>query len=217
MLIKQNFILKSEKIDELYLWHLRYGHINYKELDLLKKKNMIFGLLSIEKGEQIYEDYIYGTLHWLPFPKIAWGAWAPLELVHIDICDPIRTFNQKRYFSLFVDNYSRMIWVYFLEQKLEAFSSFLQFKAYVKWQSGYQMKTLRIDRGGEFISTPFINYYKEKGFKKQLIVHHMPELNRVIECKNWTIVEMAWSILKEKELPNKFWIEVVNIAVFIFY
>ena len=77
------------------------------------------------------------------------------------------------------------------------------------------MKTLRIYQGGEFISTLFTNYYKEKGIKRQLIVHHTPEQNEVAKYKNWIIVEIAQSMLKEKELPSKFWIETINTTIFI--
>ena len=35
--------------------------------------------------------------------------------------------------------------------------------ALVKRQSGLEIKTLRIDHGGEFIYKPFMDYYKVKG------------------------------------------------------
>jgi transposase InsO family protein len=75
-----------------------------------------------------------------------------------------------RYFLLFVDDYSRMIWIYFLDKKSEAFPVFLQFKALIEKQSGCQMKTLRTDHGGEFIYKPFLNYCKENGIQRQLTV-----------------------------------------------
>ena len=40
MPIKQNLTLKNEKIDESYLWHMRYGHLNYKGINLLKGKDI---------------------------------------------------------------------------------------------------------------------------------------------------------------------------------
>ena len=77
----------------------------------------------------------------MPFPKITWRAKAPLELVHADICGPTRTtsIGGNIYFLLFVDDYTRMMWVFFLEQKLEAFSKFLQFKAAVEKESGHEI------------------------------------------------------------------------------
>jgi transposase InsO family protein len=97
--------------------------------------------------------------------------------VHADICWPTRTpsLSNKRYFLLFVGDYTRMMWIYFLDQKSEAFTFFLQFKALVERQSGYQMKTLRTDRSGEFIYKPFLQYYKENGIQRQLTVRRTPQ------------------------------------------
>jgi len=46
-----------------------------------------------------------------------WRAKAPLQLVHIEILGLARNpiVRGKRYFLLFVNNYSRMMWVYLLE------------------------------------------------------------------------------------------------------
>ncbi|CAN0881937.1 Retrovirus-related Pol polyprotein from transposon TNT 1-94 [Linum grandiflorum] len=168
--------LKSQSMDESFLWHLRYGHLNYKGLKLLKEKNMVVGLPHINKEDKVCEGCIYGKMHRLPFPKTTWRAKAPLELVHSDICGPTRTtsIGGKRYFLLFVDDYTRMMWVFFLEQKSEAFSKFLQFKAAAEKQSGHQIKKLRTDHGGEFIYKPFMEYCRNNGIKRQLTVRYTP-------------------------------------------
>ncbi|KAL9416615.1 hypothetical protein AB3S75_039747 [Citrus x aurantiifolia] len=67
-----------------------------------------------------------------------------------------------------------MMWIYFLNEKLEAFSTFLRFKALAERQSGCKMKTLRTDRGGEFIYTPFMNYRRDNGIQKQLTISRSP-------------------------------------------
>lgn len=189
MPLNENFALKGEKINDSYLWHLRYGHLNYKGMRLLKEKNMVKGLPNIDKIDKVCEGCIYGKMHRLPFPKFAWRAKAPLELVHSDIFGPTRTpsLGGKRYFLLFVDDYTRMMWLYILEKKSEAFPVFLKFQALVERQSGRLIKTLRTDRGGEYIYTPFLEYCKEKGIKRQLTVRKTPQQNGVAERKNRTI------------------------------
>lgn len=47
MPLDEKFALKSESVDDSYLCHLRYGHLNYKGLKLLKDKDMVIGLHSI--------------------------------------------------------------------------------------------------------------------------------------------------------------------------
>lgn len=80
-----------------------------------------------------------------------------------------------------------MMWLYILEKKSEAFPVFLKFQALVERQSGRLIKTLRTDRGGEYIYTPFLEYCKEKGIKRQLTVRKTPQQNGVAERKNRTI------------------------------
>ncbi|XP_022849751.1 uncharacterized protein LOC111371808 [Olea europaea var. sylvestris] len=55
----------------------------------------------------------------------------------------------------------------------------------------------------------------KNGIKRQLTVSRTPQQNGVAERKNRTIVEMARSMLKGKGLPNLYWAEAVNTAVYI--
>ncbi|TXG53197.1 hypothetical protein EZV62_022366 [Acer yangbiense] len=87
----EKFAFKAVSADLSSLWHLRYGHLNNRGLHLLKEKNMVVGLLEIEKSGKVCEGCIYGKMHKLPFPKTSWRAKAPLELVHSDIYSPMRT------------------------------------------------------------------------------------------------------------------------------
>lgn len=62
----------------------------------------------------------------------------------------------NKYYITFIDDYSRMCWVYFLRNKSETFHVFKKFKVMVELPSVYNVKRLRTDRGGKFISTDFI-------------------------------------------------------------
>ena len=79
------------------------------------------------------------------------------------------------YFLLFIDDYSRMSWVYFLQHKLETFQKFQIFKAMVENQSGCHIKVLRINTGGEFISKEFNLFCEEEGIQRELTASYTPE------------------------------------------
>jgi len=66
----------------------------------------------------------------------------PLELVHIDLCGPMRTqsLNGDKYFMLCIDDYSRMIWILFLKHKSEALENFDTFKNLAENQVGRRIK-----------------------------------------------------------------------------
>lgn len=59
-----------------------------KGLQLLNKKEMVYGLPRIESLE-LCEGCLYGKQSKLPFPVgKSWRASKTLELVHADLCGP---------------------------------------------------------------------------------------------------------------------------------
>ena len=49
---------------------------------------------------------------------------------------------------LIIDDYSKLTWVSFLKEKVEAFEKFKKFKALTENQTGKRLKAVRSDRGG---------------------------------------------------------------------
>jgi hypothetical protein len=47
--------------------------------------------------------------------EVNWKANKPLELVHTDVCGPIKPMStgQNRYFLTFIDDCSKKTWIYF--------------------------------------------------------------------------------------------------------
>lgn len=83
--------LVAKGVNETQLWHLRYGHLNINGLKLLTKKNMVVGLPEI--GElNLCESCIFGKQSRKSFPVgQSWRATCCLELVHADLCGPMKT------------------------------------------------------------------------------------------------------------------------------
>jgi hypothetical protein len=85
----------------------------------------------------------------------------------MDLCGPSGNegTGKENYFILIIDDYSRLMWVAFLKEKFEEFEKFKVFKALTENQTGKGLKTLRFDRGGEFISWNFKEFYDKHGIK----------------------------------------------------
>ncbi|CAH9081524.1 unnamed protein product [Cuscuta europaea] len=211
----QALVVRGE--ENAKLWHLRYGHLNLHSLKLLSTKEFVHGLPSIGSLE-FCEGCVYGKQAHLPFPKDrARRAGECLQLVHADLCGPMQTesLGGSKYFLLFTDDYSRMSWVYFQKAKSESFENFRKCKALVEKQSGKVLKALRTDRRGEFISNEFTHFCDEHGIRRELTTPYTPQQNGVAERKNRTVVEMARSMMKARQLPNQFWSEAVATAVYL--
>ena len=77
----------------------------------------------------------------------------PFDLIHSDVWGPAPTFHTHglSYFITFVDDCTRMCWVYFLKHKTEVFDTFVKFYNMLQTQFQTQPKTLRSDNGREYI------------------------------------------------------------------
>ena len=57
-----------------------------------------------------------------------------LDLIHSDICGPMSSplLSGCLYYVLFIDDYSRKSWIYFLKAKSESFDRFKEFKTLIE-------------------------------------------------------------------------------------
>ena len=100
-----------------------------------------------------------------------------------------------------------------MKQKSKAFGAFKKFKIFVEKQGGHEIKALRSDRGGEFTSNEFKEFYEANGIQCLLTVPRSPQQNGIAERKNRSILNMARSMLKSKKMPKEFWAEVIDCTI----
>ena len=119
---------------------------------------------------------IEGKQHRIPFPKEGGRRSSEiLGLVHTDVCGPMKTTSMggARYFVTFIDDKTRRISVYFLKTKGECFEKFKHYMVLAEKQTAKDLKVLRSDNGGEFVSKNFDTFLEENGSrgKRRLLVH----------------------------------------------
>lgn len=61
----------SKLNDEAWLWHARYGHLNFRALRELGREGMVIGVPVIDHVEQVCEGCALGKQHRAPFPKVS--------------------------------------------------------------------------------------------------------------------------------------------------
>ena len=122
-----------------------------------------------------------------------------LESVHIDVCGTfsVASIKKHRYYVIFVDEFSRKCWIFFMQKQDQTFSKFCEFRALVEKVSGKQVKALRSDNGGEYISNEFKDFCRKEGIRRELIFPHNPQKNGVTERKNRTIVGATREMLHD--------------------
>ena len=122
-----------------------------------------------------------------------------LERVHLDMCGPfsIASTTKHKYYVIFVDDFSRKCWIFFMQKKYQTFSKFCEFKALVEKDIGKKVKDPRSNNDGEYISIEFKNFYASKGIRRELIAPLNPQQNVVAERKNNTIVGQGRAMLHD--------------------
>nr|GEU94539.1 hypothetical protein [Tanacetum cinerariifolium] len=95
-----------------------------------------------------------------------------LGLIHTDVCGPFNIVSRQgaSYFLTFINDFSRYGYVYLLKHKQEVFETFKVFQKEVENQLAKTIKSLRSDRGGEYMSQEFLDHLKDHGF----IAHRTP-------------------------------------------
>lgn len=201
-------------------WHRRLGHINANDLRKLKN-GVAEGVSFLDNCGSLQKSSCTicceGKQTRLPFPQSASRSQEVLELVHTDLCGPMenKSLGKARYFLIFVDDYSRMCFVYFLQSKHQTLRYFKEFQKLVENQQSKKIKVLRSDNGGEFCSTEMETYLKQCGIAHQKTTSFTPEQNGLSERNNRSIVEKARCLLFDAKFETKFWAEAVNTAVYI--
>jgi transposase InsO family protein len=102
-----------------------------------------------------------------------------------------------------------------VKEKSKEFEVFKKFKVMVEKATGRHIKAVRSDRGGEYTSTTFMEYYEEQVIRRFLTAPYSPQQNGTAERKNQTILDMVRSMLKSKKMPNEFWAEAVQCAIYV--
>ena len=123
----------------------------------MHSKGMIKGLPDCSSEINLCEHCIYGKQNRVSFTSKSIRAKGILELVHSDVFGPVSVASLRgsRYYVFFIDDFSRILWIYFLKNKLEAFERFLEFKVIVENQIKKKAKVLRTHNGGEFYGKDF--------------------------------------------------------------
>lgn len=202
----------------LKLLHRRLGHANIRDISNAVRSGLVKGIQLQNFDEKPDCDVcLQGKMTRTPFPKKSERQTKILDLVHTDVCGPMRetSLGGARYFVEFIDDCSGWCEIRFLKSKADVYRAMTEYASLVKNQKGVKLKCLQSDNGREYTSNEFNDFLRKKGITRRLTVPHNPEQNGTAERRNRTLNEMARCLLKESKLPNSFWAEAVNTANYI--
>jgi hypothetical protein len=144
--------------DYTVLWHMRLGHISERGMLELHKKNLLKGVKTCKLD--FCKFCVLGKQNWVQFKTATHKTDGILDYVHSDVWEPVRTASKEghMYFIIFIDDFSRKVWVYFMRHKSETFAKFKLWKVEVKNQTGKKVKCLRTDNSTEYTNNEFRDF-----------------------------------------------------------
>ncbi|MCR2848077.1 transposase family protein, partial [Weizmannia coagulans] len=120
-----------------------------------------------------------------------------------------------RYFVTFVDDFSRMTWLYLMKNHSELFSHFCAFHVEIQTQFKLPVKILRSDNAKEFLSEQFQVFMRDHGILHQTSCVDTLSQNGVAERKNRYLLETTKALLFQMHVPKHFWADTVSTACFL--
>ena len=92
--MESNVVCLKALVDDSWIWHKRFGHLNFGSLSLMQNKKLVRGFhSSIESNYKICEGCAIGKQQRASFPHCHFRSYEPLALVHSDICGPMQTLS----------------------------------------------------------------------------------------------------------------------------
>ncbi|KAD5961360.1 hypothetical protein E3N88_12833 [Mikania micrantha] len=197
---------------------MRLGHVNYEKLDRMMNKGLVNGLpkFQVQSG-LVCAGCQYGKAHQLPYKPATVHSKGPLDLVHTDVFGPVnkKSIGGMVYMIEFIDDYSKFVWVYFMQSKSEALAKFKEFRLVAERETGRKVKVLRSDNGGEYMSREFNDFLNDCQIGRQLTCPYTPQQNGVSERKNRHLAEVSGSLMHSKNVPGQFWAEAMQTAAYV--
>ena len=155
--------------------HRKAGHTNMATVHEMSKLGILTKMIGSQKTMSNCEICTRGKMSRAALPKAtATRAKTAGELIHSDLCGPMRTtsIQGSSYFVTYIDNFSGWTHVEFIRQKSERPQMFLRFQTRFERQHAVLIQILRSDGSGEYAGNQFQRYLKNIGVQWQRTVPH---------------------------------------------
>lgn len=120
-----------------------------------------------------------------------------------------------RYFLTILDDHTRVMWVYLMRTKDEAFQAITDFIHLASTQYNKKVKKIRTDNAGEYDDKQCKPLFQSLGIVHETSCADTPQKNGRVERRHRNLLEMARAIRFQSGLPAQYWGECIMTVVHI--
>lgn len=173
----------------LHHWHHRLGNPSSRVMQFIKN----IASISVPSTHFQCNSCDVNKSHKLPFQLSTITSHYPLDIVYSDVwTSPLYSFDGFKYYIIFVDHFTKYMWLYPMKHKSDTSSIFPRFQALVEKYFSCQIRTLYSDNGGEFIKLALT--LSQSGISHLTTPPHTPEHNDYSERRHRHLVETGLSL-----------------------
>ena len=122
--------------------------------------------------------------------------------------------NGAKWFISFIDDCTRVTWIYLLKEKSEVSQVIPKFCKMVSNQFGVSIRKFHSDNARDYFNHNLNSFFDQEGIIHESSCVDTPQQNGVAERKNRHLLNVTRSLLFQMHVPKHFWGEAVLTVAF---
>jgi transposase InsO family protein len=141
----------------------------------------------------------------------------PFYHVHSEVWDPTLFVSKDghKYYIIFIDDFSRHTWIYFIKHRSEALSIYKNFSAMIRTHFDTSIHVFRADSTGEYLSDALRQVLAKQGTLAQFSCPGAHAQNGVAERKLHHLLETTRALMIASTVPPHFCVEAVSTVTYL--